>query len=72
MGDRKITEGLVVTCTASALFDDVSGWPSLRLARQEAQKGDGITFAHPADFYNSRNQDGIYKNKENNGNMNVN
>ena len=72
MGDRKITEGLVVTGTASALNDDVCGWPSMRLAIQEAQKGDGITFAHLADFYNSRNQDDTYKNNENDANTNVN
>lgn len=66
---RQITEGLVVTGTASALYDDVSGWPLLRTAISEALAGDGTTFAKLADAYNGRNSDGTYKNNENDANV---
>ena len=65
---RIITEGLVVTGTASALYDDVSGWPMLRSAIAEALTGDGTTFAKLADAYNGRSSDGTYKNNENDAN----
>ncbi len=66
---RQITEGLVVTGTASALYDDDSGWPLLRTAISEALTGDGTTFAKLADAYNGRNSDGTYKNNENDANV---
>jgi len=69
VGDRQITEGLVVTGTASALYDDVSGWPMLRTAIAEAQNGDGTTFAKLADVYNGRISDGTYSNNENDANI---
>ena len=69
MGDRKITEGQVVTGTASALYDDVSGWPSLRTAITQALVGDGTTFAELSDTYSGRNEDGTYKNNENDANV---
>ena len=68
-GDRKITEGQVVTGTASALYDDVSGWPSLRTAITQALVGDGTTFAELSDTYSGRNEDGTYKNNENDANV---
>jgi pimeloyl-ACP methyl ester carboxylesterase len=69
VGDRKITEGQVVTGTASALYDDVSGWPSLRTAITQALVGDGTTFAELSDTYSGRNEDGTYKNNENDANI---
>ena len=69
VGDRKITEGQVVTGTASALYDDVSGWPSLRTAITQALVGDGTTFAELSDTYSGRNEDGTYKNNENDANV---
>jgi len=69
VGDRKITEGLVVTGTASALYDDETGWPSLRTAIAQALTGDGKTYAELADTYNSRNEDGTYQNNENDANI---
>ena len=68
VGKRKITEGLVVTGTASALYDDQTGWPSLRTAIAQALIGDGTTYAELADTYNSRNEDGTYQNNENDAN----
>ncbi len=67
--DRLITEGLVVTGTASALYDDVSGWPLLRTAIAEALTGDGATFAKLADTYNGRKSDGTFQNNENDANI---
>jgi pimeloyl-ACP methyl ester carboxylesterase len=69
VGDRKITEGLVVTGTAAALYDDVSGWPLLSTAVTQALAGDGTTFAKLADNYNGRNSDGTYINNENDANI---
>ena len=65
VGERKITEGLVVAGTAAALYDDVSGWPLLRTAITEALTGDGTTFAKLADAYHGRKSDGTYTNNEN-------
>ena len=69
VGERKITEGLVVTGTASALYDDVSGWPLLRTAIAQALTGDGTTYAELADAYSGRNEDGTFKNNENDANI---
>jgi len=66
---RLITEGLVVTGTASALYDDASGWPLLRTAITQALQGDGSGFAKLADGYNSRNSDGTYSNNQNDANI---
>ena len=67
--NRLITENLVVTGTAAALYDDVSGWSSLKSAISEAHNGDGTTFAKLADTYNGRNSDGTYSNNENDANV---
>jgi pimeloyl-ACP methyl ester carboxylesterase len=66
---RFITEGLVVTGTASALYDDVSGWPQLRTAITQALQGDGSGFAKLADGYNGRNSDGTYSDNQNDANI---
>lgn len=66
---RLITEGLVVTGTASALYDDASGWPQLRTAITQALQGDGRGFAKLADGYNGRNSDGTYSNNQNDANI---
>jgi pimeloyl-ACP methyl ester carboxylesterase len=69
---RLITEGLVVTGTASALYDDASGWPLLRAAIAQALQGDGSGFAKLADGYNGRNSDGTYSNNQNDANIIIN
>lgn len=66
---RQITEGLVVTGTAAALYDDVYGWPILRTAIAQALNGDGTGFAKLADAYNGRDSDGSFKNNENDANI---
>ena len=69
---RLVTEGLVVTGTASALYDDASGWPLLRAAIAQALQGDGSGFAKLADGYNGRNSDGTYSNNQNDANIIIN
>jgi len=66
---RLITEGLVVTGTASALYDDASGWPQLRTAILQALQGDGSGFAQLADAYSGRKSDGTYINNQNDANI---
>lgn len=66
---RQITEGLVTIGTASALYDDASGWPQLRTAIAQALQGDGTGFAKLADGYNGRNSDGTYSNNQNDANI---
>ena len=69
---RQITEGLVVTGTAAALYDDASGWPLLRTAISQALLGDGTSFALLADGYSGRNSDGTYKDNQNDANIIIN
>jgi len=66
---RNITEGIVVTGTASAMYNNESGWPMLRTAITEAQQGDGTTFAKLADQYNGRRIDGTYSDNQNDANV---
>ena len=68
-GSRLITEGLVVTGTASAMYDNESGWPMLRTAITQALKGDGTTFAQLADQYNGRKTDGTFIDNQNDANI---
>ena len=58
--ERVATESLIVLGTASSLYDDVDGWPKLRRAFLEAQRGFGDTFLDLADQYTGRSSDGTY------------
>ena len=69
---RQVTEGLVVTGTAAALYDDASGWPQLRTAIAQALLGDGTGFAQLADGYNGRKSDGTYRDNQNDANIIIN
>lgn len=69
---RQVTEGLVVTGTAAALYDDASGWPLLRTAITQALLGDGTGFARLADGYSGRKNDGTYKDNQNDANIIIN
>lgn len=66
---RSVTEALVVTGTAAALYENESGWPLLRIAIEEALAGNGTTFAKLADGYNGRNSDGTYHDNQNDANI---
>ncbi|MEK6648974.1 MAG: alpha/beta hydrolase [Actinomycetota bacterium] len=63
-GKRPVTESLIVLGTASGLYDNISGWPQLRIAFKEALAGNGLTFLNLADQYSQRNNDGTYANNE--------
>jgi pimeloyl-ACP methyl ester carboxylesterase len=62
--ERTATESLIVLGTASALYDDVDGWPKLRNAFREGQQGYGDTFLDLADQYTGRSSDGSYMSNE--------
>ena len=62
--NRVVTESLLVIGTASALYDNVEGWPELRKAIGEALKGYGDTYLELADLYTGRQKDGTYPNNE--------
>lgn len=66
---RLITEGLVVTGTAAALYDDVAGWSLLQTAVAQALEGDGTGFAQLADGYYGRTSDGAYVDNQNDANV---
>ena len=61
---RVATESLIVLGTASALYDDVDGWPKLRTAFLQGQQGHGDTFLDLADQYSGRSSDGTYASNE--------
>jgi pimeloyl-ACP methyl ester carboxylesterase len=62
--ERTATESLIVLGTASALYDDVEGWPKLRTAFLQGQQGYGDTFLDLADQYTGRSSDGTYLSNE--------
>jgi pimeloyl-ACP methyl ester carboxylesterase len=61
---RTLSESMLVLGTASAMYDSQTGWPQLRRAIAEAQKGHGDTFLNLADEYTGRQNDGSYSNNE--------
>ena len=61
---RTLSESMMVLGTASAMYDSQTGWPQLRRAIAEAQKGYGNTFLKLADEYTGRQDDGSYPNNE--------
>ena len=61
---RVATESLVVLGTASALYDNESGWPMLRVALKQAQTGNGYMFLSLADAYTGRELSGVYPTNE--------
>jgi pimeloyl-ACP methyl ester carboxylesterase len=61
---RVATESLVVLGTASALYDNESGWPMLRVALKQAQSGRGFMFLSLADAYTGRQLNGSYPSNE--------
>ena len=61
---RTATESLIVLGTASALYDDVDGWPKLRTAFLQGQQGYGDTFLDLADQYSGRSSNGTYMSNE--------
>jgi pimeloyl-ACP methyl ester carboxylesterase len=62
--NRTLSETMMVLGTASAMYDSATGWPKLRKAIAQAQKGYGDTFLKLADEYTGRQTDGEYPNNE--------
>jgi pimeloyl-ACP methyl ester carboxylesterase len=62
--NRVATESLVVLGTASALYDNESGWPMLRVALKQAKTGNGYMFLALADAYTGRQLNGTYPSNE--------
>ena len=61
---RLVTQSLVVLGTASALYDNESGWPMLRAAIKQAKTGKGYMFLYLADAYAGRDVNGTYPTNE--------
>jgi pimeloyl-ACP methyl ester carboxylesterase len=61
---RTLSESMMVLGTASAMYDSQTGWPQLRRAIAEVQKGYGDAFLKLADEYTGRQNDGSYPNNE--------
>ena len=61
---RTLSETMMVLGTASAMYDSATGWPKLRKAIAQAQKGFGDEFLKLADEYTGRQSDGSYPNNE--------
>jgi pimeloyl-ACP methyl ester carboxylesterase len=61
---RTLSETMMVLGTASAMYDSATGWPKLRKAIAQAQKGYGDGFLKLADEYTGRQSDGSYLNNE--------
>jgi pimeloyl-ACP methyl ester carboxylesterase len=61
---RTLSETMMVLGTASAMYDNATGWPKLRKAIKEAQNGYGDKFLELADEYTGRQPDGSYPNNE--------
>jgi pimeloyl-ACP methyl ester carboxylesterase len=61
---RTLSETMMVLGTASAMYESETGWPKLRKAIGQAQKGNGDEFLKLADEYTGRQPDGSYPNNE--------
>ena len=62
--NRTLSETMMVLGTASAMYDSATGWPKLRKAITQSQKGYGDQFLELADEYTGRQSDGSYPNNE--------
>lgn len=61
---RTLSESMIVLGTASAMYDSQTGWPKLRKAIAQTQKGYGDLFLELADDYTGRQKNGSYPNNE--------
>jgi len=65
IGGRELTEALAVLGVAVTMYDEVRGWPALRLALRSALDGDGSALMWLSDEYTMRGPDGHYENNSN-------
>ena len=63
--ERKLNDSLAILGIASALYDDVTGWPKLARALNQALLGDGSLLLELSDEYSGRSQTGKYFSNEN-------
>ena len=63
--NRNLTDSLAILGVASALYDDVIGWPKLETAINDASAGDGSKLLALADEYTGRTKTGKYFSNEN-------
>ena len=63
---RKLNDSLAILGVASALYDNVIGWPKLAQALNQALLGDGLLLLELSDEYSGRSQTGKYLSNENN------
>ena len=63
--NRNLTDSLAILGVASALYDDVIGWPKLETAINDASAGDGSKLLELADEYTGRTRIGKYFSNEN-------
>ena len=63
--NRNLTDSLAILGVASALYDDVIGWPKLKKAINDASAGDGSKLLELADEYTGRKRTGKYFSNEN-------
>ena len=63
--ERKLNDSLAILGIASALYDDVTGWPKLARALNHALLGDGSLLLELSDEYSGRSQTGKYFSNEN-------
>ena len=63
---RKLNDSLAILGVAFALYDDLTGWPKLASAINNAVLGDGSLLLELSDQYVGRTQKGKYSSNENN------
>ena len=63
--ERKLNDSLAILGIASALYDDVTGWPKLKKAINDASAGNGSKLLALADEYTGRTRTGKYFSNEN-------
>ena len=63
--ERKLNDSLAILGIASALYDDVTGWPKLARALNQVLLGDGSLLLELSDEYSGRSQTGKYFSNEN-------
>jgi pimeloyl-ACP methyl ester carboxylesterase len=67
--NERLSESLALLGIASALYDSATGWPKLRTAIKEVQKGKAGKFLKLADEYTGRTEDGYVNNEFDSGSI---
>ena len=62
---RKLNDSLAILGVASALYDDVAGWPKLSESLRQALNGNGTLLLKLSDDYTGRTESGKYLSNQN-------